>query len=217
MNDRTYTIPGLKDWTFKTSDTGYGLWSGSGGPGVSVTSDMPVTEIAERVKSVLWMRSGMSDEAAETAAKAVLIVDWQAMIQEAGTDVQHQSPSLPGWTLKISDLGSGLWYSSGAGVQITADTPMQEIVEGVRRVLQYSSTPEEIEAAVQEVMRIDFKALISNAWAPKVAPLLENFTADNTALIESICADVRLLATQQNADNKALSDEICALVRKLAV
>ena len=214
MNNRTYLIPGLKDWTFKTSDTGYGLWSSNNGPGVAVTADMPATEIAERVKAVIWFSFKVPREVSEAAAKAVLIIDWQAMIREAGTDVQHQSLSLPGWTLRISDLGSGLWYSSGAGVPLIADTPMSEITEGVRLVL-HSLPLVEINATVREVMRIDFKALISNAWAPRPAPLLDGCTADNTALIESICADVRLLALMQKADSAALGNEICTLVRKL--
>ena len=216
MNNRTYLIPGLRNWTFKTSDTGYGLWSGLGTPGVVVTLAMPATLIAARVQEVLWLNFHMSGEAAEMASKAALKVDWQTMMREAGTDVQHQSPSLPGWTLKISDLGSGLWYSSGAGVQITADTPKSEIVDGVRRILQHSLPQVEIDVQVDEVMRIDFAELITNAWAPRVAPLLENTTADNTTLIESICADVMLLAKMQNADSTAQGNEICALLRKLA-
>lgn len=215
MNNRTYIIPGLDGWTFKTSAYGYGLWSGNGGPGVAVTLETPAAEIAERVKSILWLHSRMSDETAEAGAKAILIVDWQAMIREAGTDVQHQTPSLPGWTLKISDLGSGLWHSSGAGVQLTADTPMSEIVDGVRRALQHSLPPVEIDVQVDEVTRIDFKALISSAWAPRVALLLEGCVADNTALIESICADVMLLALLQNADNAAEVEMIIALVKEL--
>ena len=216
MNKRTYLIPGLKNWTFETSDTGYGLWSGNGGPGVAVTSSMPKAEIAERVKGILWMRFGMSDEAAEAGAKATLKVDWQAMIREAGTDVQHQTPCLPGWTLKISDLGSGLWYRNGSGVQLNTDTPVSEIAEGIRRVLQPIVPPVGIDVQANEVMQIDFKALILNAWAPRVAPLLEGCAADNTALIEAICVDVRLLVSLQNADSTALGNEICALLKQLA-
>ena len=213
MNNRTYLIPGLKNWTFKTSDTGSGLLSGNGGPGVTVTAGMPVTDIAEQVKSTLWLRSRMTDEAATATAKAVLIIDWQAMIRDAGTDVQHQTPSLPGWTLKISDVSAGLWHSGGACVPITADTPASEIADGVRRVLQHSLPPVEIDAQVDEVMRIDFKKLITNAWAPRVAPLLAGCTADNSALIESICADVRLLAAMQQNDSTAMGNEICALIK----
>ena len=213
MNQRTYIIPGLKNWTFKTSSTGSGLLSGNGGPGVTVTSGMPVTDIAEQVKSTLWLRSRMTDEVATSTSKAVLIIDWQAMINEAGTDVQHQSPALPGWTLKISDARAGLWHSSGACIQISVDTTMPEIADGVRRVLQHSLPPVEIDAQVDEVMRIDFKKLITNAWAPKVAPLLAGFTADNTALINEICADVKLLASMQQNDSTALGNEICALIK----
>ena len=215
MNNRTYLIPGLKSWIFTTSSTGSGLLSGNGGPGVTVTSAMPVTDIAEQVKSTLWLRSRMTDEVATSTAKAVLIVDWQSMIQEAGTDVQHQTPSLPGWTLRISDVSAGLWHSSGGVVHLRADTSMQKIIVGVRRTLHFSATPEEIEGVVQEVMRIDFAKLITNAWAPRVAPLLEGCTADNSALISSICADVMLLAKMQKANNTALGNEICALVKKL--
>ena len=216
MNQRTYIIPGLKSWIFKTSTTGYELYSELGGLGVVVTPDTLITEIASRVKGVLWLRFRMTDEAAEKAAKAVLIIDWQAMIQEAGTNIQHQSPSLPGWTLKISDSNAGLWHSSGEKIYFTADTPPSEIADGVRRVLQHSSSPAETDAAVNEVMRIDFKNLITNAWAPKVAPLLAGCTADNTALIEAICADVRLLASMQRTDSTAQGNEICALVSTLA-
>ena len=213
MNQRKYIIPGLKGWTFSTSDTGSGLLSGNGGPGVTVTAGMPVTDIAEQVKSTLWLRSRMTDEAATAAAKAVLIIDWQAMIQEAGTDVQHQTPALPGWTLKISDSESWLWHSSGAGFNFAVDTPVLEIAEDVRLVLQHSLSPAEMNATVNEVMRIDFKKLITNAWTPKVAPLLEGCTADNSTLIESICADVVLLAKMQKTDSTTLGDEICAIIK----
>ena len=213
MNQRKYIIPGLKGWTFSTSDTGSGLLSGNGGPGVTVTAGMPVTDIAEQVKSTLWLRSRMSDEVATATAKAVLIIDWQAMIQEAGTEVQHQTPGLPGWTLKISDSGSGLWHSSGWCVPITADTQASEIADGVRSILQYGAAPDETDAAVDEIMRIDFKKLITNAWAPRVAPLLAGCTADNTAFIESVCSDVRLLASMQQTDSTARGDEICALIK----
>ena len=216
MNNRTYLIPGLRGWTFKTSDTGSGLLSGNGGPGVTVTAGMPVTDIAEQVKSTLWLRSRMSDEVATAAAKAVLIIDWQAMLNEAGTDVQHQTPSLPEWTLRISDVSAGLWHSSGEGVMLTVNTPVSVIAEGVRLVLRHSLPPVEVDVQVDEVMRIDFAKLIANAWAPRVAPLLEGCTADNSALIESICADVKLLAAMQNADSTAQGNEICALVRTLA-
>ena len=213
MNNRTYLIPGLRGWTFKTSDTGYELATELGGMGVVVTPDTPVTEIEARVKGVLWLRFRMSDAAAEKAAKAVLIIDWQAMIRDAGTDVQHQSPSLPGWTLKISDSSSDMWHFSGSCVSITIDTQVSEIAEGVRQILQHNLTAGEVDAAVNEVMRIDFAKLITNAWAPKVAPLLEGCTADNSAFIESICADVRLLAAMQSADSTALGNEICALIK----
>ena len=176
MNNRTYTIPGLAGWTFKTSAYGYGLWSANNGPGVAMTSETTAAQIAERVKDTLRLGFGASDDVAEAAAKAILAVDWQTMIRESGTDVQHQTPSLPGWTLRISDLGSGLWYRNGAGVQLTADTSMQEIVDGVRRVLQDSLPPVEIDFQVDEFTRIDFKNLILNAWAPRPAPLLENIT-----------------------------------------
>ena len=213
MNNRTYLIPGLRGWTFKTSDTGSGLLSGNGGPGVTVTAGMPVTDIAEQVKSTLWLRSRMSDEVATAAAKAVLIIDWQAMLNEAGTDVQHQTPSLPEWTLRISDVSAGLWHSSGEGVMLTVNTPIQEIADGVRLVLQHSLPPVEIDVQVDEVMRIDFARLIKNAWTPRVAPLLAGCTADNSTLIESICADVVLLASMQKGDNTALGNEICALIK----
>ena len=216
MNNRIYLIPGLQGWTFKTSDTGYELSTGLGGLGVVVTPDTPVSEIEARVKGVLWLRFRMTDEVATATAKAVLIIDWQAMINEAGTDVQHQTPSLPGWTLKISDVSAGMWHSGGACVPITADTPASEIADGVRRVLQHSLPPVEIDVQVDEVMRIDFKKLITNAWAPKVAPLLAGFTADNSALINEICADVKLLAAMQQNDSTALGNEICALIRTLA-
>ena len=216
MNNRTYIIPGLKNWTFKTSDTGYGLWSGLGNPGVVVTADMPSIVIAARVQEILWLTFNMSGAAAEVASKAALKVDWQAMIQEAGTDVQHQTPGLPGWTLKISDLGSGLWYSSGAVVQLTADTPRSEIADGVQRILQSSLPSVEIDVQVDEVMRIDFKKLITNAWAPKVAPLLDGCVADNSSLVNEICADVKLLALLQKGDNTALVEMILALVNELA-
>ena len=216
MNDRTYIIPGLKGWTFRTSDTGSGLLSGNGGPGITVTAGMTPAEIAEQVKSTLWLRSRMTDEAATDTAKAVLIIDWQAMIREAGTEVQHQTPSLPGWTLKISDLGTWLWHIDGAGVPITADTPMSEITDGVRRVLLPILPPVEIDVQVDEVMRIDFRALILSAWEPRAATLLDGFTADNSALIESICADVLLLVSFQKPDSTVRGNEICALVRKIA-
>ena len=216
MNNRTYLMPGLAGWTFKTSDTGYGLWSANDGPGVAVTADMPATEISERVKALIWFNFKVSREVSEAAAKAVLIIDWQAMIREAGTDVQHQTPSLPGWTLRISDVSAGLWHISGAVVQITEDAPISEIAEGVRRVLQHSLPQVEIDVQVDEVMRIDFKALITNAWTAKVAPLLDGCTADNTALVNEICADVRLLVSFQKSDNTELGNEICALVRKIA-
>ena len=73
-----------------------------------------------------------------------------------------------------------------------------------------------IDVQVDEVMRIDFKKLITNAWAPRVAPLLDGFTADNTALINEICADVKLLALLQKEDNTALVEMIHALVNELA-
>ena len=213
MNNRKYLIPGLVGWTFKTSTTSYELYSELGGLGVVVTPDTPVSEIASRVKGVLWLRFRMTDEAAEKAAKAVLIVDWQAMIQEAGTAVQHQSSNLPGWTLTISDSGAWLRYSNDMGVPLTTDTPASVIADGVRRVLQHSLPPVEIDAQVDEVMRIDFARLIKNAWAPKVAPLLAGFTADNSALINEICADVKLLAAMQSADSTAMGNEICALIK----
>ena len=216
MNNRTYLIPGLRGWTFKTSDTSFGLWSGSGGPGVAVAADMSAAEIAERVKGIFWLNYKLSNEAAEKASKAALIVDWQAMIQEAGTEVQHQTPALPGWTLKISDLASALWYSNEASIQLTADTPMSEITEGVRRILlQYGLPPVEVDVQVDEFMRIDFKALIMNAWTPKVAPLLEGSVADNTALTNEICVMVKLLAALQKSNNITLVNEICALINKL--
>lgn len=216
MNNRIYLIPGLNGWTFKTADTGYGLWSPGGGPGVSVTSDMSATEIADRVKGIFWLNLKLSNEASEEAAKPALKVDWQAMIRESGTDVQHQSPSLPGWTLKISDWGSGLWYSSGAGIQITVDTPVQDIANGVRRVLQPILPPVDIDLQVDVILSIDFRALITNAWAPRVAPLLEGFKADNSALVEAICADVRLFAILQRIDNPKKVEAVISLLKEMA-
>lgn len=215
MNNRIYIIPSLTGWTFRTSSEGYGLWSGNGGPGVSVTSETSVTEIAERVKGILWLHSRMSNEDAESISKEILKLDFKTMIQESGTDIQHQSPRLPGWLLKISDYGSGLWYKNGSGVQLTSDTTMTEIIAGVRLTLKYSATTEETEYVVQEMMKIDFKSLILNAFLPRAALLLENCKANNTALIESICSDIKLLAVLQNSNNKALVDEICDLVKNL--
>lgn len=215
MNDRTYLIPGLIGWTFKTSAYGLGLWSPNGGPGITVTAEMPAAEIAERVKGLIWFNFKVPREVSEAAAKSVLMIDWQTMIQEAGQDVQHQSPALPGWTLKISDLGSGIWYSNGSGVQLTADTSQEEIAAGVRATLQYSLTAEEIQAQVEEFQRIDFKSLILNAWAPQPAPLLEGFTADNSALVKTICADIQLLSLMQKSNDQRLVNEICVLIRKI--
>ena len=167
MNNRTYLLPGFRDWTFKTSDASCGLYPPTSDPAFSVTADTPVLEISSYVENILWLKFRMQGDAAKTAAKAIYSFDWQAMVREAGTDVQHQSPSLPGWTLTISDLGSGLSHISGIGIQLTADTPMQEIADCVRHAMQHGATPEETEAAVHEVMRIDFRSLILNAWAPR--------------------------------------------------
>ena len=92
---------------------------------------------------------------------------------------------------------------------------MQVITDGVRRILQDSLSPVEIDVQVGEVARIDFRALILNAWTPRAAPLLEGFTANNSVFIEAICADVRQLAILQKDDSTAVADEICALVKKL--
>lgn len=214
MNSRTYTIPGLKGWIFKTSTTGCGLWFGNKDREIKVTSAMSTEEIAERVKEVFWFTLRATREATDEAIKTILRVDWQAIISEAGSSVQHQSNELPGWTLKISTEGSGLWHSSGSSVPITADTSMREIKEGVRRVLKDNSTLAETEEAVRVIMQVDFRSLILNAWNPRFAPLIADFKVDNTALIESICNDVKLLALLQKADT-SLADEICALVKKL--
>ena len=88
MNNRNYLIPGLKEWRFETSDAGYKLWSGRRGYGVDVTADMPAQEIANRVTAMLWFELKLPREVAKTAEKPMLRVDWQAMIKEAGTDVQ---------------------------------------------------------------------------------------------------------------------------------
>ena len=216
MNDRTYKIPGLKGWTFKTSDKGYKLSVGNRGHNAEVTSSTPVSEIAERVKSVMWFGLQTSREVADEARKAVFRVDWQKMMAEAGTDIEHQSPSLPGWLLKISDSNAVLSYYGSEVVKITTNTSMREITDGIRKVLQGSSTPEEIEAVVQIFTPIDFRALILNSWVPKFAPLLDNFEVDNTDLIKSICDDVELLAILQKVKSTELVDEICTLVEKLA-
>ena len=216
MNQRTYIIPGLKDVIVKTSDTECGVWFGEKGQGFVLNPVWPAQEIANRIKSVLWFDFGASEKVKNAAHIAALRVDWQAMIKEAGTDVQHTSPSLPGWTLKISDANAVLLHIDGASVRLTADTPAQEITDGVRRVLQHSSTPAEIDAVVDIFEQIDFKKLISSAWVTKFAPLIDGFEADNTALIESICEDVRLLALLQKGDNTALVEMIHALVNELA-
>lgn len=218
MNNRTFLIPGFINWTFKTSDTGCGLYPPATviDPGLVVTADTPVLEIFSYAQITLWLKFHMSGVEAEKASKAIYSFDWPAMIREAGTDVQHQSPSLPDWTLKISDSGSGLWHSSGASVPVTADTPVQEIADGVRRVLLQSLVPVEVDVQVDEVMRIDFAKLILNAWSPRAAPLLEGFTADNSAFVEAICADVRQLAVLKKDDSTATADEVCALLKTLA-
>ena len=216
MNNRTYTIPGLKDVIVKTSDTECGVWFGAKGQGFVLDPVWPAQEIANRVKSVLWFDFGASEKVKNEAHKAALRVDWQAIKSQAGTDVQHTSPSLPGWTLKISDSGTDLWHSSGAGMHLTADTPMQKITADVRSVLHFDSTPAEIDAVVDIFEKIDFKRLISIAWDTKFTPLIEGFTADNADLIEEICADVRTLAVLQKSDSTAQGNEICALVKKLA-
>ena len=216
MNNRIYLIPGVIGWTFKTSDTECTLCYAQGGPSVPISPDFSAKDIASRAQIVLCFSFHESVEASGIATEGMLKIDWQAMIREAGTDVQHQSPGLPGWTLKISDLGTWLWHIAGAGVPITEDTPISEIADAVRRVLLPILPPVEIDVQVDEVMQIDFRALILNAWAPRAAPLLEGCTADNTAFVESICADVRQLVLMQNADSTALGNEICALVKTLA-
>lgn len=216
MNNRTYLLPGFKSWTFKTSDSGCGLHPPTSDTAFLVTADTPVLEISSYVENILWLKFRLQGDAAKTAAKAICSFDWQEMIREAGTDVQHQTPSLPDWTLKISDSGAGLWHNSGASIQITADTSMQVITDGVRQVLQDSLQPMEIEVQVAEIVRIDFRALILNAWRPKVAPLLAGFTADNSAFADAICADVRQLAILQADDSTEIANAICELVKKLA-
>ena len=216
MNNRTYTIPGLKDVIVKTSDAECGIWFGEKGQGFVLNPVWPAQEIANRVKSVLWFDFGASEKVKNAAHKAALRVDWQAIKSQAGTDVQHTSPSLPGWTLKISDANAVLWHIDGASVRLTADTSMPEITDGVRRVLQHSSTPAEIDAVVDIFEQIDFKRLISIAWVTKFAPLIDDFESDNSALVASICEDVRMLAILQKGDNTALVEMIHALVNELA-
>ena len=215
MNERKYTIPGLKDVIVKTSDTECGIWFGLKGQGFVLNPVWPAQEIANRVKSVLWFDFSASEKVKNAAHKAALRVDWQAIKSQAGTDVQHTSPSLPSWTLKISDANAVLLHSDGASVRLTADTPMPEIIEGVRRVLQPISTSQEIDAVVQTFSQIDFKRLISSAWVTKFAPLIDDFESDNSALVASICEDVRMLAVLQKSDNTALVEMIHALVNEL--
>lgn len=216
MNTRTYLIPGLKGVIVKTSDTECGVWFGSKGQGFVLDPVWPIQEIANRVKSFLWFNFDATEKEKSAVELAVFRVDWEAIKSQAGTDVQHTSPSLPGWTLKISDSDSAICYSSGASLRITADTPTADIVEGVQRILQPHLPPVEIDAQADVFAQIDFRRLILTAWAPRFTPLIEGFTADNAELVESICADVRLLALLQKADNLAEVDSICALVKQLS-
>ena len=96
MSERKYTIQNLDGWTFKTSAS-YGtyLWS-PGGAGIPLNSAMTATDIANSVKNIL-RQSGLEPdfEAEDAAARAVMNVDWQAMMHPPETLVAPLLNAVP--------------------------------------------------------------------------------------------------------------------------
>ena len=84
-------------------------------------------------------------------------------------------PGMPEWKFEASGYGDSTLSCLGTGFRMTPDTPAQEIIDQIKKIMRYRTfTPDEvaIEAIAQASRNIDWKAAIAKPIPDLIAPLI---------------------------------------------
>ena len=113
---------------------------------------------------------------------------------------KYTLPGMPNWIFEAAEYGpSTLWYK-GAGFKMTLDTPAQEIIDGIKKILRQTTfTPDEaaFDVIAQASRNIDWREAIARPIPDLIAPLINEppapVTKNNisTELIDELCEHLK--------------------------